>query len=118
MNLPMVLVNALPRQERANAQHLEEQGCAVWIRKNELADTVDGLLKNEDKLKQMALACGNDKKHSAHSKSSRYSTICWKAIRTEIGISNLKKGDTYLTITRISKFVYLVNNGEKHAAVD
>ena len=35
MNLPMVLVNALPGQERANAQHLEEQGCAVWIRKNE-----------------------------------------------------------------------------------
>lgn len=65
MNLPMVLVNALPGQERANAQHLEEQGCAVWIRKNELADTVDGLLKNEDKLKQMALACGNDKKDSA-----------------------------------------------------
>lgn len=32
---------------------------------NELADTVDGLLKNEDKLKQMALACGNDKKDSA-----------------------------------------------------
>lgn len=28
-------------------------------------DTVDGLLKNEDKLKQMALACGNDKKDSA-----------------------------------------------------
>ena len=65
MNLPMVLVNALPGQERANAQHLEEQGCAVWTRKNELADTVDGLLKNEDKLKQMALACGNDKKDSA-----------------------------------------------------
>lgn len=65
MNLPMVLVNALPGQERANAQHLEEQGCTVWIRKNELVDTVDGLLKNEDKLKQMALACGNDKKDSA-----------------------------------------------------
>ncbi len=27
--------------------------------------SVDGLLKNEDKLKQMALACGNDKKDSA-----------------------------------------------------
>ena len=37
---PMVLVNTLPGQERANAMHMEELGCAEWVKRGELADSV------------------------------------------------------------------------------
>lgn len=65
MNLPMVLVNALPGQERANASHLQDSGCAVWVRKGEIAKMVDSLLNNAEKLRCMATACGKEKKDSA-----------------------------------------------------
>ena len=65
MNLPMVLVNALPGQERANASHLQDSGCAVWVRKGEIAKMVDSLLNNSEKLRCMATACGKEKKDSA-----------------------------------------------------
>lgn len=65
MRLPMVLVNALPGQERANAEHLEEKGCAVWVSRGQLADTVRGILLDRDKRNRMAEACGNVPEDSA-----------------------------------------------------
>lgn len=40
MQLPMVLVDAIPGQEEANAQYMEELGCAKWISRDELVTTV------------------------------------------------------------------------------
>ena len=40
MHLPMVLVNTLPGQERANAMHMKNLGCAEWVKRGELADSV------------------------------------------------------------------------------
>ena len=59
MQLPMVLVNALPGQERANAMHLEKQGCAVWVNRGQLAETVREILTNPEKRKKMAENCGD-----------------------------------------------------------
>ena len=65
MNLPMVLVNALPGQEQANAVHLQEKGCACWVRREELADAVRDILMSPDKREKMAAACGE--KHTRSS---------------------------------------------------
>ncbi len=58
MDLPMVLVNALPGQERANAAHLQEKGCAVWVKRGQLADTVRDILLHPEKRQKMADRCG------------------------------------------------------------
>lgn len=58
MHLPMVLVNTLPGQERANALHMKNQGCAEWVKRGELADTVRRILRNPDIRESMADACG------------------------------------------------------------
>lgn len=59
MHLPMVLVNALPGQERANAEHLQEKGCAVWVKRGELAEAVESILTDRNRRDQMALKCGH-----------------------------------------------------------
>ncbi len=59
MNKPMVLVNTLPGQERANASFLNGLGCAEWVKRGELAATVSDILKNPEKKKKMEEACGN-----------------------------------------------------------
>lgn len=58
MNLPMVLVNALPGQEQANAAHLQEKGCAAWVRRGQLAETVRDILIHPEKRAEMAEKCG------------------------------------------------------------
>ena len=65
MNLPMVLVNALPGQERANAIHLQEQHCACWVNRSELVESVSGILRNPQKRDAMAKACGDGPMHSS-----------------------------------------------------
>lgn len=59
MHLPMVLVNALPGQERANAEHLEKQGCAVWVNRGQLAESVKDILTHPERRRQMAENCGD-----------------------------------------------------------
>ncbi len=59
MHLPMVLVNTLPGQERANAMHMKNQGCADWVKRGELADTVRRILRDPVLRQHMADACGN-----------------------------------------------------------
>ncbi len=59
MHLPMVLVNALPGQERANAEHLKKQGCAVWVNRGQLAETVQELLTHPARRADMAQNCGD-----------------------------------------------------------
>ena len=53
----MALVNTLPGQERANAVFLNKLGCAEWVKRGELADTVREILSNPDKKKKMEEAC-------------------------------------------------------------
>lgn len=65
MNKPMVLVNTLPGQERANAAFLSGLGCAEWVKRGELAETVRYILANPEKRKQMENACGTSHMESA-----------------------------------------------------
>ncbi len=65
MHLPMVLVNTLPGQERANALYMKKKGCAEWVKRGELAETVRTILKNPDSRTKMAEACGQDHPDSA-----------------------------------------------------
>jgi len=65
MNKPMVLVNTLPGQERANAAFLSGLGCAEWVKRGELAETVRYILANPEKRKQMENACGTSHVESA-----------------------------------------------------
>lgn len=58
MQLPMVFVNALPGQERANAEHLQSRGCAVWVKRGQIADTVRDLLLHPEKRARMSDQCG------------------------------------------------------------
>ena len=57
MHLPMVLVNTLPGQERANAMHMKNLGCAEWVKRGELADSVRAILRDPLVRKKMADAC-------------------------------------------------------------
>lgn len=59
MHLPMVLVNTLPGQERANALHMKKQGCAEWVKRGELAETARRILRNPDVRSRMAASCGD-----------------------------------------------------------
>lgn len=65
MKLPMVLVNTLPGQERANASYLMNLGCAVSARYEELASVVKGILSDDAKKEKMKFACGASHKNSA-----------------------------------------------------
>ena len=59
MHLPMVLVNTLPGQERANALHMKNRGCAEWVKRGDLAETARRILRNPDVGSAMAAACGD-----------------------------------------------------------
>ena len=65
MNKPMVLVNTLPGQERANAAFLSGLGCAEWVKRGELAETVRHILTDPEKRKQMESACSSNHVESA-----------------------------------------------------
>ena len=51
----MVFFNAIPGQEEANAELLEQRGCARWARDiHNLEDVVTALLINSPRLQQMS----------------------------------------------------------------
>ncbi len=55
IGLPMVFFNAIPGQEEANAELLEERGCARWARDiHNLEDVVAALLINPIRLQKMS----------------------------------------------------------------
>ncbi|WP_277282933.1 MGDG synthase family glycosyltransferase [Veillonella caviae] len=55
IGLPMVFFNAIPGQEVANAELLENRGCARWARDiHNLEDVVAALLINPNRLQQMS----------------------------------------------------------------
>lgn len=55
IGLPMVFFNAIPGQEEANAELLENRGCARWARDiHNLEDVVAALLINPPRLQQMS----------------------------------------------------------------
>lgn len=53
-HLPMLVINPIPGQEEENAEFLEEQGIAIWIKKMDNPYfIIENLLSNEEKLEQM-----------------------------------------------------------------
>lgn len=53
-HLPMIIINPIPGQEKENAEFLESNGIAVWIKNiNESKIVFDLLLSNKEKLKNM-----------------------------------------------------------------
>ena len=54
IGVPMVFFNAIPGQEEANAELLEQKGCGKWARHIEnLDDVVGALLQNQERLQAM-----------------------------------------------------------------
>ena len=52
--LPIVAINPIPGQEEENAKFLEDEGVAIWLKKNDDYDKIIAdLLSDEDKLHQM-----------------------------------------------------------------
>lgn len=58
-HLPMFVINPIPGQEEENAEFLESKGIAVWLKKNEVQNSLDSLeiienlLNNPQKLNDM-----------------------------------------------------------------
>ena len=53
-NLPIIIINPIPGQEEENAEFLEKNGVAIWLKKGDsIARTLKGLSKNEAKLMEM-----------------------------------------------------------------
>ena len=53
-NLPMVVINPIPGQEEENAEFLEENGIAIWIKKNDDPyKKLENLFSDEKKLADM-----------------------------------------------------------------
>ena len=52
--LPMVIINPIPGQEEENAEFLEQNGIAVWIKKEDnVEDILKNLFSNPEKLESM-----------------------------------------------------------------
>ena len=55
-HLPMFVINPIPGQEEENAEFLESKGIAVWLKKNEVQNSleiIENLLNNPQKLNDM-----------------------------------------------------------------
>ena len=53
-NLPIIIINPIPGQEEENAEFLEKNGVAVWLKKGDsIARTLKSLSKNQEKLAEM-----------------------------------------------------------------
>ncbi len=81
MHLPMVLVNALPGQERANAEHLQKKGCALWVKRGQLAEAVQSILAHPERREDMARRCG----HIAEDSSRQIVDILYTMLDKEAG---------------------------------
>ena len=54
MNLPMVIINPIPGQEEENAEFLENNGTAIWVKKQDSPyETLKNILYNPEKLEEM-----------------------------------------------------------------
>ena len=52
--LPMLIINPIPGQEEANAEFIEQEGAAIWLRPNDDVDIViHNLLESPDALDKM-----------------------------------------------------------------
>lgn len=61
-NLPIIIINPIPGQEEENAEFLEQNDLAVWIKKGDsIARTLKNLSRNQEKLQTMI---DNSKKFS------------------------------------------------------
>ena len=70
-NLPMIIINPIPGQEEDNAKFLEENGIAIWLKKDDKPfDIINQILSNPENLEKM--------KNATKSLSKKYSTkdIC------------------------------------------
>ena len=70
-NLPMIIINPIPGQEEDNAKFLEENGIAIWLKKDDKPfDIINQILSNPETLEKM--------KNATKSLSKKYSTkdIC------------------------------------------
>ena len=53
-NLPMIIINPIPGQEEENAEFLENNGCGIWIKKEDSSyEIFKDLFSNSEKLKNM-----------------------------------------------------------------
>lgn len=53
-SLPMLVINPIPGQEEQNAEFLETNGAAIWIKKDSNPeDIINSVLSNENKLSNM-----------------------------------------------------------------
>lgn len=53
-HLPIIIINPIPGQEEENAEFLEKNGVAVWIKKGDsIARTLKSLSKNKEQLESM-----------------------------------------------------------------
>lgn len=53
-NLPMIIINPIPGQEEENAEFLEKNGTAIWIRKNDSPYKIlKNIIDNPNKLEKM-----------------------------------------------------------------
>lgn len=53
-HLPIIIINPIPGQEEENAEFLEKNGAAIWLKKGDsIARTLKGLSKNKEKLIDM-----------------------------------------------------------------
>lgn len=53
-SLPLLLINPIPGQEEENAEFLENQGAAIWIRKSsDPKDIINSVLSNDKRLNYM-----------------------------------------------------------------
>lgn len=53
-NLPIVIINPIPGQEEENAEFLEKNDLAIWIKKGDsIARTLKNLSRNQEKLESM-----------------------------------------------------------------
>ena len=78
-HLPMVVINPIPGQEEENAEFLEQNGIAIWLKKSDNAwEILNNLFDNPNKLEEMK----NNTKKLAKPYSTK--TIC------DILIENLK----------------------------
>lgn len=55
-NLPMIIINPIPGQEEENAEFLEENGVAIWLKKEDDAkEILTDILGNPSKMKEMKI---------------------------------------------------------------
>ena len=53
-NLPMIVINPIPGQEEENAEFLEKNGIAIWIKKDDnVTEILENLFSHPDKLESM-----------------------------------------------------------------